>query len=216
VKRRLVVHLKATAVWLLVSLICGMRALAQTDIPKYEVGVHLAVLRLHTYHGTEVGVGGRFTYNLRNFIAVESEFSVFPRELTRIPEPCPPDQSVCVAAPSFPTFSDRRIEGLFGVKAAGYRSDRLGLFAKVRPGFIHFRSVMWVVCINPPCNPPRDSRTEAAFDLGAVVEVYPSRGVAIRFDLGDTYIRGNGGKFFLQTDRLGHNLQLNGGIGFRF
>jgi hypothetical protein len=57
------------------------------------------------------------------------------------------------------------------------------------------------------------SKTEAAFDMGGVVEFYPSRSTTVRFDLGDTIIRFRDPGYATQTT---HNLQFSAGFGFRF
>jgi hypothetical protein len=78
------------------------------------------------------------------------------------------------------------------------------------------------------------SRSSSAFDFGGVVELYPTKRIIIRFDVGDTLARLdqlnvsavlNPLPGSLQASRLvvievpadtTHNLQVNAGIGFRF
>ncbi len=67
-----------------------------------------------------------------------------------------------------------------------------------------------------PCPPQPTSsvnRTEPAFDLGGVIELYPSRRVVVRVDAGDTIIRFNRNGV---GDLISHNFQLSTGVGFRF
>ena len=52
--------------------------------------------------------------------------------------------------------------------------------------------------------------TEFALDYGGVLELYPSRHVALRFDVGDTVIR------FGNLGFTSHNLQITPGVAFRF
>jgi hypothetical protein len=52
--------------------------------------------------------------------------------------------------------------------------------------------------------------TEFALDIGGVFELYPSRRVAFRFDIGDTIIRFGGLGF------TSHNLQITTGVALRF
>jgi hypothetical protein len=117
--------------------------------------------------------------------------------------------------------SRSRTRGLFRFKA-GQRFDKLGVFAKARPGFLYLNKAQ-VICLPsaggsiPVCEFEDD--TKFALDLGGVLEVYPSRRTMIRFDLGDTIIRFKRG-FVTPVpqfrDVTTHNLQLNVGVGLRF
>jgi outer membrane protein with beta-barrel domain len=79
--------------------------------PTYEIGG-----QIFSFGGDDLGfgwgAGGRFTYNLNNHLALESEVNFF------LPDEGPPYAT----------------QGLFGIKA-GKRIKRVGFFAKVRPGF---------------------------------------------------------------------------------
>ena len=224
-----------------IAFCCGagaLRARAQTDEPKFEAGVQFSALRFEergvclrepcpnfvvTSSGqTEPGGGGRFGYNISRHVSVEAELNLFPRgeELE----------------------GGRKVQGLFGVKA-GRRYESVGFFAKARPGFLRSRGSDFtprpgIVCpaVFPPdigCFDARPrTRTDFALDLGGVVELYPSRRVLVRFDLGDTLVFHDGeGNVAVRVpagaggSRLGvlpdpsdttHNLQGSIGIGFRF
>ena len=80
-------------------------------VPTYEIGG-----QIFSFNGQDLGFGwgggGRFTYNLNNHIAFDSEVDLF------LPDEGPPYAT----------------QGLFGIKA-GKRTKYLGVFAKVRPGF---------------------------------------------------------------------------------
>ena len=80
-------------------------------VPTYEIGG-----QIFSFAGNDLGfgggAGGRFTYNLNNHIAFDSEVDFF------LPDEGPPYAT----------------QGLFGIKA-GTRIKRVGIFAKVRPGF---------------------------------------------------------------------------------
>ncbi|HEX6719314.1 MAG TPA: hypothetical protein VF088_19565 [Pyrinomonadaceae bacterium] len=80
-------------------------------VPTYEIGGQVFVFSGHDL-GSGGGVGSRFTYNLNNYIAVDSEVDFF------LPDEGPPYAT----------------QGLFGIKA-GKHTEHLGVFAKVRPGF---------------------------------------------------------------------------------
>ena len=107
----------------------------------------------------------------------------------------------------------------------GKRWEKGGVFLKARPGFIHFR------------RDPFGVKNQAAAFLartglqygtrsrsGGVIEYYTSRGLILRFDLGDSVIR-----YARRTVRTSefvpayeaggfttHNWQGSFGIGFRF
>jgi hypothetical protein len=80
-------------------------------VRTYEIGGQIFSFRGHDL-GFGWGAGGRFTYNLNNKIAFDSEVNFF------LPDEGPP----------------YAIQSLFGIKA-GKRTKHLGIFAKVRPGF---------------------------------------------------------------------------------
>ena len=79
--------------------------------PTYEIGG-----QIFSFGGSDLGfgwgAGSRFTYNLNNYIALDSEVNFFL-----------PDEG-----PAYAT------QGLFGIKA-GKRTKYVGVFAKARPGF---------------------------------------------------------------------------------
>jgi len=79
--------------------------------PTYEIGGQIFSFQSHDL-GFGWGAGSRFTYNLNNYIAFDSEVNFFL-----------PDEG-----PAYAT------QGLFGIKA-GKRTRHFGIFAKVRPGF---------------------------------------------------------------------------------
>src|SRR5690242_1232554 len=63
-------------------------------VPAYEIGGHIFAVSGHDL-GTAWGTGGRFTYNLNNYIGLDSEVDFF------LPDEGPPYAT----------------QGLFGVKA---------------------------------------------------------------------------------------------------
>jgi len=137
-------------------------------------------------------------------LSIEAELNYFPRELTRIPATCS-SGLICPKAPTVPAIADGRIQGLFGAKA-GMRWGRIGIFGKTRAGFFHFRNRLQVVCVTGPCPPLSSSSTEPALDVGGVLELYPSKKVLVRFDLGDTYVRGTGIDLIPLALRVPHKL----------
>jgi len=89
-----------------------------------------------------------------------------------------------------------KLEGLFGVKA-GKRFEKVGVFGKVRPGFLYAskgdlrqRPEIACVAIFPPPAACFETtgKNSFALDVGAVVEFYPTRRTIIRIDAGDTLL----------------------------
>ncbi|MEK6282351.1 MAG: outer membrane beta-barrel protein [Acidobacteriota bacterium] len=207
---------------------------AQSKTPKYEIGAQFSLFRfsdLDLDRGvTEPGFGGRFTYNINDRLAVEAEMNFFPKE-RRVEE-------VIFGFGGEVLQGGHKTQGLFGIKA-GARKKRIGVFGKVRPGFVHFSRferegfacILEVQC--PPNPPPRFSETDFALDLGGVVELYPARRVVVRLDIGDTIIHSNSGELIVlpgsrqfpngtrrsvrnAVRSTSHNLQFSVGVGLRF
>lgn len=202
---------------ILLVLISSSIVWAQPEVPKVEVGAQYSLLRLKAqqplnnpifqivdpdFTVTDSGFGGRLTFNLTNFFSLEGELNYFPEERNNFAEPL--------------YINSRRLQGLFGVKA-GVRGDKLGVFGKVRPGFMHFGEgtpdprIQTFVAV-----PANVSTTEFALDAGGVLEFYPSRHTALRFDLGDTIIRYGKGPVSGRPIVTTHNLQMSVGVGYRF
>jgi hypothetical protein len=161
----------AFAAFVSVSLLLSNQqtTLGQSEEPKIEVGIHFTTLRLTEFDRSDPGVGGLIAFNLNKRIALEGEINFLPRDLI---------------------LSDRLTQGLFGVKV-GWRARRLGVFGKARPGFVHFNETL-IVCpaiFPPPFDCTVGGTTPFAFDLGGVLEIYPSHHTVLRFDGGDTMIR---------------------------
>lgn len=196
---------------------------AQSDEKKFEVGGQFSTLSTTTRAASGIaftedrsnvpGGGGRFGYNPSKYFALEAEINFFPRDRD--------------------LEGGQKFQGLFGVKA-GQRFDKVGVFAKARPGFIRFERgdyfpVGGCIAVFPPPLACFQSRatTNFAFDVGGVVEVYPSNNTLIRFDVGDTMIRFNQRNVAATSTVFGlvvypapaetkHNLQASAGFGFRF
>jgi hypothetical protein len=152
-------------------------AFAQTPDTRFELAGQLSALRLSDFNDTNVGFGGRLTYDLTRFVAIEGEFNFFPQD----------DVTVTGSAPGFSVeYQRRRSEALFGTKI-GLRGERMGVFGRVRTGFAHL-SNQGVGCGGDLCAlvllVAPVYQTEFALDLGGTVEFYPSRRLVARFDLG--------------------------------
>jgi hypothetical protein len=177
----------------LLLMVPAQNAQAQSETPKVEIGAHYTLLRFRDFGVTDSGVGGRVTFNLTDSVGIEGELNVFPQKRSN-------DLTV------FPLFIDStRTQGLFGVKT-GLRSEKAGIFGKFRPGFVRFGDSGVV---------PGLGFTQFALDFGGVFELYPSRHVALRFDVGDTVIRFSNPSLVSDTV-YSNNLQISTGVAFRF
>lgn len=161
----------------------------------------------------EFGLGARFGFNFTNHIAVEAEANIFPQDKTANPVIGVP---LRVAEPG-----GRKFQAVFGPKI-GYRWKRIGIFGKLRPGFIVLDRYLAVEQVGPPDDffIIGDIRTGVTFfnlDIGGVFEYYPSKRTIVRFDAGDTVIRYAGQQpSELNPAFTRHDLQLSVGFGFRF
>jgi hypothetical protein len=165
----------------------------------------------------EAGGGLRVGYNITDNLAVEAEGNFYPRRRF----------GISTTVGGYPSQFQA------GVKY-GRRFERFGVFAKARPGFMHFSSVSHVTGAEPFTFQGQTfffttfedkGRSYFSFDAGGVLEFYPSERLFTRFDVGDTMIRypERDATSFLFTSpparlpsELRHNLQVTAGIGFRF
>jgi hypothetical protein len=207
-------------------------SLAQSEPPKYEVGVQFSSLSFSSNEGvgpgpgisefkskTLPGIGGRFTYNLSSNVGLEAEGNIFLGE-THLFAPL--------------GSGGRPAQAVFGLKA-GKRFEKFGIFAKGRPGLVSFsKGKIPIDAFLQPgpllFNPPQERATHLAFDIGGVFEFYPSHKILTRFDAGDTIIKYGaqtvpaGGIFpagappqtIVVPGETRHNFQFSAGVGFRF
>lgn len=208
----------------LLTLVLHESVSAQSEERKVEVGVQISGLgggRFGSQQG--VGGGGRVTFNLTKPLALEGELNYLPYA---------------------GSDTAHRIQGQFGVKS-GFRFNRFGVFGKVRPGFIYSKSRIRTCLPCPPgvvcllvCIPVELSDTGFSLDVGGVAELYPSKRVIVRLDVGDTIANRQAPTFFIGQpifisqappasgagrfiavpgpNVTTHNLQLSLGVGFRF
>lgn len=194
------------------------RALAQSESYRFDVGGQFTLLRaiVDTFNRDEtlLGGGGRFTYNFSDSIAIEGELNYFPENITE-------SFSNKEGRPTKPDY-----QALFGIKA-GRRGDRVGIFGKLRPGFVRFSPLE--DCPDNSLSSCRDFRkTRFTYDVGIVIEAYPTSRVVTRFDVGGSYISYGETSFFVPAEpgfpggifpRRKFNsfgLQVSAGVGFRF
>ena len=184
----------AAAALLLMVPTQNAQAQSQSETPKVEIGAHYTLLRFRDFDITDNGVGGRVTFNLSDNIGVEGELNYFPQKRSN-------DLTI-----SSLFIDSTRTQGLFGVKT-GLRSEKAGIFGKFRPGFVRFGE--------SGLDPTGQTFTQFAMDIGGVFELYPTRSVALRFDVGDTVIR-FGSNFTGGDTFYSNNLQISTGVAFRF
>jgi hypothetical protein len=193
-----------------VVVICALAISASTSVaqtsdpPRFEVGGQFSLLNFDVFDNfgyrrrNEFGGGGRVAININRYIAAEAQVDHFPQ-----------NDSVLIGTIDVPLWGSKTL-AVFGVRA-GVRNNRFGVFGKARPGFIYFSDVPGFACIigSGPCPQPR--KTVFAFDVGGVVEYYPSRRTVLRVDLGDTVIRQD--QRFFSTS---HSFQISIGAAVRF
>ncbi len=206
--------MKVRQIAVIFALALGMNAGAQqraannaaadssSETPRFELGV--AFSDIHLSKNNNFGVGARAVFNFNSVFSLEGEGNFF------LNNPSPGILS-----------GGRAIEGLFGPKI-GYRTDAVGIFAKVRPGFITFSNTVQGITFNPTVPSAftieTGRLTEPALDLGTVIEIYTSRHWAWRTDIGDTMIFYRSSPFFGVTlpGTTQHNFQFSTGFQYRF
>jgi hypothetical protein len=186
--RKMYIFVLAAVAFLLTVPTQNAQAQSRSETPKVELGFHYTLLRFSDFDTNDNGVGGRVGYNLSDNFGIETEFNFFPEERLNFANGT--------------SIDSRRMQGLFGAKY-GVRSEKFGIFGKVRPGFVRF---------GEGSSPIGVSATEFALDIGGILELYPTRPVALRFDVGNTLIRFGslGGGF------TSNNLQISTGVAYRF
>ena len=203
---------------------------ASTDerVRRFEAGIQFSSLILNPPSSdfgfgslgveAEAGGGARFGFNATDDLAFEVEGNFYPRRRF----------GNSTAIGGYPSQAQA------GVKY-GRRFERFGLFAKARPGIVHFSSVAEVSGYESVTFLSGDTfffpnfrftgKTYFSMDVGGVLEFYPSKRILTRFDVGDTMIRypdrDNPSVFTTAPPprlpaELKHNLQVTAGIGFRF
>ena len=164
--------------------------------PRFEFGGQVYGLNLSKTSG-DSGAGGRFTYNLNPYVSIDTEVNA----------------SIAIDDES---SSVNGAQVFAGVKV-GRRFNKVGIFAKARPGF--------TTSFTRQTGPgffDYERVAKPALDLGGVLEYYPSKHTVLRFDASDVIVD-FGGDLIEEVRcpcprRLGktNGLQLSIGFGFRF
>jgi opacity protein-like surface antigen len=152
----------------------------QSRFSGLTVGAQATSLSLQFIDGvdaatTEAGVGPFASYHIWRFIEADTSMFLFPRE----------EQT------NGPRDGGRILQGFYGLRA-GYRTRRIGFFAKVRPGFESNSRVLtsetFTLGSDPLVSETFGRATDFALDLGGVIELYPTKHFVIRLDAGDAVI----------------------------
>jgi hypothetical protein len=134
-------------------------------LQRWEIGTQYTAITLPvltaacTGHGCRQynsGAGFNFNFNLTRGFGFDSTVNLLPAQ----------------------GGSKAMTVGLFGIKW-GERWQHVGLFGKVRPGFIYYEKAMSGRGVYTA-----ESLSRFAADFGGIVEVYPSRKSTIRFGCG--------------------------------
>ena len=117
---------------------------AQSAEPRFEIGALASFLRLSTFETSNAGFGGRVSFDLSPWAALEAEATFFPNDdILEAPSILTPNLRVA--------YERQRTDAFFGLKM-GRRTERVGAFAKVRPGLTRLSEVVGGQgCIGPEC-----------------------------------------------------------------
>lgn len=168
---------------------------------KFEIGAQFASMRLSGIEATDAGISVWAGWRLIDALAFEAATDFFltgEHDVTR---------------------GGRKVLALFGPKI-GWRAPRIGVFGKTRAGFARIsegRGFGVCILIFPPPESCYLSETRLAFDLGGVIEAYPSSRITLRADVGDIVTRlGKRSNRFGRDGDVSHDLRVTAGAGFRF
>ncbi|HTV01174.1 MAG TPA: outer membrane beta-barrel protein [Luteitalea sp.] len=191
----------------------GSDARAQARTTSIEVGGQVNVLRLSDASDTNIGVGGRVTVDVSRWVSLEGEYQFTPSDEFTVSNVLPDGARVGVR------YERRRSTAVFGVKA-GYRGDRIGVFAKARPGVTRL-SNRGVECQGDACAlillVVPEYRPEFVVDLGGVLELYLAQRWVARVDVGTLLIRHRStAPPCAGTSCTSNNLAASVGLGVRF
>ena len=198
---------RAVAVFIVVFTLPATPVFAQDSPGRFEVGGNFTAARFGV---GEFGPGVEGDFNFGRHFALDGAYSWLPSSPTHV------------------------MAGLFGAKV-GTRTQHFGFFGKARPGFISIGNTVRAetIIFNPV--PPlalasiRFGRlTERALDLGGVMEYYPARHWALRWDAGDTLVFREHGPTItiiglpivqiplLSPSGINNNFQFSTGVHYRF
>lgn len=203
-------RVQTIAVCLLLFGLAGARPAAAQDQGAFEFGGQLSTLRLGEFDAGDIGIGVNGAWRVTPLLAVEGALSWFPGG----------------DADEDRVKGQQKVLGLAGVRA-GIQRGPLELFARTRPGFLHFSGEDNVPCILifPVPLECQVLAGKTAFvtelGVGAHVAVGPSQRMFVSFDVGDLLVRYGSESLrpngeVSEDGFVSHNLVANVGVGWRF
>jgi hypothetical protein len=199
---------KFVAILVVSAFLLALPITARAQSKPFQVSAHFASANSTEFDQTDLGVGGRISWNPVSLIGFESELTFFP-----------------AAFPDGFAFSSSRLESLSGI-TFGPRFDRVRPFARLRAGFQRYAgSPEALICIQifpPPliCE-MASGPTVPAFDVGGGVEISTSGSTFLRADIGDRMLKYPGpasskGRLIPESGFIGHDFRfaLGGGLTF--
>src|SRR5262245_14858994 len=167
----------------LISLLSAVLFLAsRAQAQSFEAGVNFASAKWSEYDNADPGIGSRLTWRPLPLIGIDADFTWYP---TAFPE-------------SRASFSDNRIEGLFGV-TIGPRLGPVRPFVKAGAGFMHLvapdEGLVCVAIYPPPLACVLPGKTLPDYELGGGVSIDVSSRTFIRADIADRILKYPGPTF---------------------
>jgi hypothetical protein len=181
--------------------------LAQSQ-SRFELGGQITSATSSQFDETDIGFGGRFSWDPVAVLGLESEINFYPSDF--------PDRN---------PFSRGRVEGLFGA-TAGPRVGPLRPFVKARSGFVIVeraaRPFACILIFPPPLSCQLGGgRTLPVFDIGGGIQLFPTARTFVRVEIGDRVLKYPGpvldGKSAVRSDSFfSHDFRFAAGAGLRF
>ena len=189
-------------------LACCHAARAQKKAPSFEIGPLFSTYRAPDYlTTTQEELGARFTWNWFPHLALEAEYAS------------------TLSSPFAATNSEGGYfsQAFFGIKS-GIRWKNWGLFAKARPGFLRYSSVLTgATTTSTTIAFTRGPLRVAAYDLGGGAEFFISRHFLFRYDLsgiilheGTRMTTVNGQRQTFPSFTVKNNSETEVSVAFRF
>lgn len=143
-------------------------------LPKIDLGGQFTFLQATTSRlatQQQGGLGIVFDWNPKRYVSLDLALNFLPNHRSNF---------------EVLGFYNRgsALQGLAGVKL-GKRWDRVGLFGRIRPGFVSYNQVLDKF---EPLPFSFGRLTRPALDSGVTLEFYPLRHLALRYDVGNTTI----------------------------